>query len=80
MGVGDLPKTSDTALNLGTMADILVNGYVIRATFGLGGSQPWWPGRCIAWWPEPGQRRKYPVGTYDAEVLKILVVGRGERI
>jgi hypothetical protein len=26
------------ALNLGTMANIRVNGYVIRATFGLGGS------------------------------------------
>jgi hypothetical protein len=66
-----------TDLKEGTLAIIRVKGALLRATWGFGGGHTWWPGHCIAWWPEPGQRRKFPVGLHGTEVVRVISAGRG---
>lgn len=55
----------------GTVADLwFAGGKVYRATWRSNG-------RCVAWFMEPGQKRKAPAGLYEPEAWRPVALGMG---
>ncbi|MBS4019550.1 MAG: hypothetical protein KGZ68_15085 [Dechloromonas sp.] len=56
----------------GTVADLwFAGGKIYRAVWRSNG-------RCVAWFMEPGQRRKKPAGLYDPEAWRPVALGIGD--
>jgi hypothetical protein len=64
-----IPMMEAPPVRKGTLAELkMESGRVYRATWR-------YHGRICAWWPEPGQQRKSPIGLFDPAAIRVLAVG-----